>query len=321
MTTTSALTDSYIEAVLRRLPARQRPDIDRELRASIADAVDARVADGEDPAEAERSVLTGLGDPATLAAGYADRPFYLIGPELYLDYIRLLTTLVAIVVPIVAGLVGISAASRGEVITAIIGSVIGASITAGVHVAFWTTLVFAALQRIPAQQRIPGRQRSGSRPWTVANLPQPPSRRARYAELVTLSAVLVVFTTAILLSPVVSPETDVNGDPIGILNPWLWDTGIVYVFIGLVILSLGNAFAKYYGPKRPSLAIAGALVDIAPAIVLVWLASTQRLLNPAFVEAAGWQPAMRWVELGVLIAAALSVLSAIGEAVRRVRRP
>ena len=38
-TTPATLTDRYIEAVLRRLPFHQRPDIERELRASIADAI------------------------------------------------------------------------------------------------------------------------------------------------------------------------------------------------------------------------------------------------------------------------------------------
>ncbi|MFC7484261.1 permease prefix domain 1-containing protein [Luedemannella flava] len=69
--TTPTLTDRYVDATLRRLPERQRADIERELRASIEDAVEARVDGGEDPADAERAVLTGLGDPARLAAGYS----------------------------------------------------------------------------------------------------------------------------------------------------------------------------------------------------------------------------------------------------------
>jgi hypothetical protein len=223
-----------------------------------------------------------------------------------------LTTLVAVVTPIVASVAAVSNAIQGDPIGTIVGSTIGTVITTGVHVAFWTTLVFAVLERIPVEHRPPTRQ------WTVAALPEPPSRRARYAELVTMSLMLVLFSTAILLSPVISPESDAAGNPIGILNPWLWETGIVYVFIGLVILSLGNAFAKYYGPKRASMAIVGALVDIAPPIVLVWLATSDRLLNPAFVEAAGWTPAMRWVELGLVISAGLAVLSAAVEAVSRI---
>jgi hypothetical protein len=101
----SSLTDRYVQATLRRLPARQRTDIERELRASIADAVDDRVDDGGDTAAAEVAALTHLGDPARLAAGYADRPLQLIGPAVFLDYTRLLTTLLVAVVPVVAAVV------------------------------------------------------------------------------------------------------------------------------------------------------------------------------------------------------------------------
>ena len=62
------LTDRYVAATLRSIPVDKRDDIDRELRASITDAVDARVESGSDPAEAEERVLTELGDPARLAA-------------------------------------------------------------------------------------------------------------------------------------------------------------------------------------------------------------------------------------------------------------
>ncbi len=52
---TATLTDRYVYAVTRSLPESQRADIDKELRASIADAVDARVEAGDHPAEAERA--------------------------------------------------------------------------------------------------------------------------------------------------------------------------------------------------------------------------------------------------------------------------
>ena len=41
--TSSTLTDRYVAATLRTLPEKQRPDIEKELRASIADAVDDRI--------------------------------------------------------------------------------------------------------------------------------------------------------------------------------------------------------------------------------------------------------------------------------------
>ena len=46
---TATLTDRYIWAVQRSLPEAQRADIDRELRGTIADAVDAKIEDGRAP--------------------------------------------------------------------------------------------------------------------------------------------------------------------------------------------------------------------------------------------------------------------------------
>src|SRR4051794_38396607 len=100
-TTANTLTDRYVAATLRSVPEKQRPELDKELRASIADAIDDRIEAGSKPEAAEREVLIELGDPIRLAAGYADRPLYLIGPALFPDYTRLLKLLVGIVVPIV----------------------------------------------------------------------------------------------------------------------------------------------------------------------------------------------------------------------------
>ncbi len=95
------LTERYLAAALHGIPQAQRPDVERELRSSIADAVEDRVRGGEDQADAEKAVLEELGDPARLAAGIAGRPLYLIGPDLFVEYRRLLVLLLTIVLPIV----------------------------------------------------------------------------------------------------------------------------------------------------------------------------------------------------------------------------
>lgn len=311
----TTLTDRYVDATLRRLPARQRPDIEKELRGSIADAVDDRVEAGGDPAEAEIEVLAELGDPVRLAAGYADRPLQLIGPALFLDYTRMLTTLLAVVVPAVAGVTGLVRALDGGTALPLLGDVLGAACTAGVHVAFWTTLVFAVVERAPAPRRSP------TKPWTPTALPEPPSKRARYGELITETAMLVLFGTFILLSPVVSTRKDANGDPIGLLSPWLWDTGVVYLFLAVVVASLGFSFARHYARWSLPIAITGSLADVASAVALIWLATSDRVLNPAFVEAAGWSSSVPQWTNGVLVLVSVGTLvHTVVEAVTRARR-
>lgn len=315
MTTSGSLTDRYLDATLHRLPARLRPDIAQELRASIADAVDSRVEGGADRAAAERAVLAELGDPARLAAGYADRPLHLIGPARYFDYLRLLATLLATVVPVVAAVAGLVRVYQDGSVTDALGSALSAAITTGVHIAVWTTVLFALIERVPALRW------SSSRPWSADDLPEPPTRRTKYGELVTVTAVLVLFTSLILLSPVISTETDVHGDPIGPLSPWLWDTGLIYAFISLLVVALGLVYAKYYLRWSFPVAIAAALVDVACSVVLVWLVANGRLLNPAFIEAAGWSSGLvRAIEIGLYGLAAVTILHAVGEAATRTRR-
>ncbi len=97
----TTLTDRYVWGVLRAVPEAQRPDLEPEIRALIADAMDARVASvaGEAPTAAERAVLTELGDPEVLAARYTDRSLFLIGPAYFLVWKRLLLTILPIIVP------------------------------------------------------------------------------------------------------------------------------------------------------------------------------------------------------------------------------
>ncbi|MFG2041813.1 permease prefix domain 1-containing protein [Dactylosporangium sp. NPDC048998] len=316
MTATTTLTDRYVDATMRRLPGRQRPDIEQELRTSIADAIEDRVGAGTDPGEAERAVLSELGDPARLAAGYADRPLHLVGPALYLDYMRLLTTLLATVVPAVAGFVGLMRALSGDGTAAgIAAATASAAVTTAAHVAFWTTLLFAIIERTPAQRaRL-------ARPWTPAALPEQPGRRMRQAELVTETLLLILISTFILLSPFVSAETDASGEPIGLFSPWLWDTGAVYVFIALAVANLGVSFAKYHVRWSVARALTGALVNIAGALVLVWLAAGDRILNPEFAGAAGWTPdVQRWVNIGLVIAGVVTIVHAVTESVGLARR-
>ncbi|GID91713.1 permease prefix domain 1-containing protein [Amorphoplanes digitatis] len=310
----TSLSDRYVDTTLRRLPPRQRTDIERELRAAIADAVDDRLAAGADADEAEVAALTELGDPARLAAGYADRPLHLIGPGLYLDYTRLLTTLLATVVPAVAGVVGFTHGVQELPVLTVIGDTLSAAFTTAVQIAFWTTVVFAMIERTPAL-RLPDRA------WTPDSLPAPPpSRRARWGELVAESVALVLVSTFVLLAPVVSPETDANGEPINIFDPWLWDTGFVYVFLTLAAATLAFSFVRYYVRWTLPLAIAGALVNVAAAVTLIWAAATDHMINPAFVAAAGWPAeAANWINVGLIVIAIGTLLHTVTESFRQAR--
>lgn len=316
MTETVTLTDRYVEATLSWVPPSKRADIDRELRASIADAVDARVEAGEARAEAEVAVLTELGDPARLAAGYVERPLHLIGPALFLDYIRLLRTLLVIVVPIAAAAVLVVQLLQDGPVVNLVGSVVSTIITTALHVFFWTTLVFALLERLPgAKPPLTG-------PWTPDRLPEPRVRRPHLSDLIAEAVWVAFVIAALLLAPSLSPERDGGGNPINILNPWLWDAGVVYVLIGLVALGLVVSVASYYqGRWTVSRTVAAAVLEIALPSMLIWLASNDRMVNPAFVDAVGWQPSViDIIHINVIILGAVAIVAAVIKAVNRLRR-
>ena len=79
------LLDRYIYDVGRRLPAKQREDIEKELKSLLLDALEARTG-GAEPTEADMAaVLKEFGSPEEVAARYAGER-YVIGPRLYPTY-------------------------------------------------------------------------------------------------------------------------------------------------------------------------------------------------------------------------------------------
>lgn len=79
------LIDQYVYAVVKRLPEKARAEVEKELRANIEDML----PDDYTEADVEQALLT-LGNPVVLAHRYRDKPRYLIGPELYGNYLYVL---------------------------------------------------------------------------------------------------------------------------------------------------------------------------------------------------------------------------------------
>ncbi len=312
----STLTDRYITATLTRLPDAKRADIERELRASIADAVDDRLTAGEEPATAEYAVLSELGDPARLAAGYADRPQHLIGSAYYFDYIRLLTTLGVVVVPIVAVAVALAKALNAAAFGTVVGATVGATLTTAVHLFFWVTLAFVAIERGTVRNPLPNRT------WTPDALPDdPPGRQTRFGELVAVTVVAVGFVAALLISPLVSSQRGAGDRPIRPLDPWLWESGAIYAFIALVLVGLATRYVRYYLRWSPITALVAVLVDLAAAAALIWVGATAHLVSPAFATAAGWGPVtVDWAHRGIMIAGAVVAVTSIVDACTSYRR-
>jgi hypothetical protein len=149
---TTTLTDRYVAAAAHRVAGKHRHEIDQELRGAIAEAIEAHIEQGQSPAQAEYAALSELGDPARLAARYADRSAVLIGPNIYRSYVIALRLLCAIVIPIVFIVNDIGYWIRGDSIGTRIFGPIGITLTAAMYLLVFVTVAFLLVDRSAADR-------------------------------------------------------------------------------------------------------------------------------------------------------------------------
>jgi hypothetical protein len=276
----TTLTDRYVWGVLRAVPEGQRAELEPEIRALVADAVDARVAAGtNDATEAERAALIELGDPDDLAARYTGRSRYLIGPKLFQAWRRVLVPVLLVVVPIVAvvSLVGSLLGDRtvGESIVAGMSS----GYMVAVMITFWMTLVFALLEWTGTADTVP------EFTWTPDKLPDVPStERLGAAELIASTTANVLVAAFIIWQQASAPiVVDGTGQPI--LDPALWSFWLPY-FLVVTLAEIVFTIALYRrGGWTYPFAVGNAILGAAFAIPALWLLQNGLLFNPAIIDA------------------------------------
>ena len=274
MTTTATLTERYISATIRSLRPDAQDDVRAELEAAITDAVEARVEQGEAPEAAERAVLTDLGDPGVLAAGYADRPLHLIGPRYYLTWWRLLKLLLIIVPACAAVGVAIAKLIEGAPVGDVIGAIVAVTLSVVVHVCFWVTLVFVVLERTGAD--------TGEK-WDVDQLPVPTENGAARSDMIATLVFLGIGVAAVVWDAT-RGFFPTGGDPIPILNSGLWPWGMT-VLLAIMLADAVLAVAVYRRRRwTVGLAVVNTALSIAFATWAVTLLVRDELLNPEFVQ-------------------------------------
>jgi len=93
------LIDRYVYEVGRRLPRKDRADIETELHSTLVDTLEDRV-EGEPSEDDVVQILKEFGPPAQVAASYRGGDRYLVGPELF-PLFRMVTGIVLLVLAIV----------------------------------------------------------------------------------------------------------------------------------------------------------------------------------------------------------------------------
>ncbi|HEY0000823.1 MAG TPA: permease prefix domain 1-containing protein [Actinoplanes sp.] len=306
----TTLIDRYVFTALRRVPEKQRADIDRELRAAIDDAVEARVAGGEPHQAATENALLELGDPERLADGYAGGPRYLIGPELFGIWRRLLVFLFSVVLPIVVVVAVVLKVLDDAAIGPIIGTAVSTVITTGAHLAFWSTAIFAVLERT-------GVARTDLRggPWTLDHLPRYEPGSLTAGQLVPTVLWPVLLIVALILQ-------QFTFSTVPALDPANWS----FWWPFLIAVLLGECAYAVWVFRRATWTHAVTAINAVLAVLfaapIIWLASTDRFFNPEFVAGIDWGSAdpLSWLGGIVIAIAAVGAIWDIVEVAVRAER-
>ncbi|GGD23498.1 permease prefix domain 1-containing protein [Nocardioides daphniae] len=282
----ATLTDRYVHAATRRLGDDQRDDVALELRAGIADRVEALREERPDldATEAERAALVELGDPDALSASYTGALQHLIGPELFPAWSRVLRAVLVTVVPLVTAVVMAIDAFGGEPLLSIAGHGAWMALTLVVHIGFWVTLSFAIVERSASPEVTT--EAMGVAPWTPDSLPQlPRGPRGAIGETIT-NVVWLAILALLLIWQQVAPMVRIDGEQLPVIDPDLWSFWMPLVLLTLVA-EAAFEIVKYLAGATWTVGFAAlnTLTGLLFAAPVVWLASEERLLNPAFVEA------------------------------------
>lgn len=273
----ATLSERYVADVLRAVPRSQRPTVAAQLQETIDASVAERVHEGEPRPDAERVVLSAMGDPIRVASGYSGRPLHLIGPRLFPGYVRLLRLLLTIVVPIVAVVIGTTTVLAGSGAWQALLVALGTAFNVGVQVAFWVTLVFAIIERT-------GHAPDAST-WDLEDLTELPDQRIGLGETVASIVGMALLAWVLLWQPGYQPTLDPGGPSIPILAPSLSTFWIPFL-VGVLLASIALQIVIYRtGRWTVALAAVNTVLSLAFAVPVVWLIQSDQMLNPAFLSA------------------------------------
>lgn len=274
MTATTDLTERYLGAAVKHVPERQRADLERELRASIEDALEPRIAAGEPLEQAERAVLGELGDPERLAADSLGRPLHLIGPAVFLRWKKLLIWGLAVIVPITVVAVYLIQSILLRDPIEPIGIAIATGFNVALHIAFWVTLAFAIVERSTDALR------SLRKEWTVDDLPgKTPGRGEQLADGI-IQLIAIGALSFGLAWQQFNSIYEVDGQPVPLFEPslwlWWWPFAIAVSAIGAIV-----QLVRRFDLVSAWVNLVGQVLVTVPA---VWLTVTGEAFNRVFLE-------------------------------------
>lgn len=194
--------DSYVYAVVKRLPEKSRAEVERELRANIEDMLPDQYEETD-----VHKVLLSLGNPAVLAEQYREGKRYLIGPELYgnYSYVLKIVSIVALfaipAVSILTVLMDTQGDGPFELLLRMLVEAIAMAFQLFLPVFGAVTLIFACLERADKKH---SQWPYTGKPWTIKDLEEAPASKTRTipkSEPILSIATSVIFAIALCFFP------------------------------------------------------------------------------------------------------------------------
>ena len=272
----------YVAEVGRHLPEKDRSDIEAEIRSMVDDMIAER---GQSALESEKivaSTLEEIGDPRLLAAKYAPPKRYLIGPEWYEGYLKILQRILFTALPVIAVVTFILTLTNDPLdFIGAAGKAVESVFNVGVQVLFWVTLVFFFLER--SGEKPDDLPKTDSRQWTIAQLPEMPrTRQISVAETVMNIATLLFLLIWIAL-PLARDRFQGNPPPVPFLHPNLWNFWLPVFFVIMGLTLVHEVFKLKIGNWTPSLTITNVILGLISIVYIAALATTQDVINPEFL--------------------------------------
>ncbi len=311
----TSLIDRYVYDVTRRLPEKSRPEVEKEMRANIADMLPENSAQ-----EDIYRVLTSLGDPAKLAEQYRTRPRYLISPAVFDDYLTVLKLVIPIMAVVMAvlrlfGALGDTPVegTYGQVFASILAGVLGSLFSAVTNGFLWVTLSFALVEYFQVVK--------GKKDWSPKDLPEMPSQSA--IKISRVETVVGMVFSALSLVMMTRYQHLIawheNGVGVTPLFSSLAVSRYVPYLVALTAFSWAVSAVKlYYGRWNAITALLYGLNGIAWAIATILFLRSPDTFNPSFIARAAQALKIdstvmndHW-QKGVLV---LSVIAIVGTAI------
>jgi len=276
--------ERYVYDVMRRLPAENKEEVEKELIANIDDMIGDNRSD-----ENIEKVLMELGEPRLLATKYRTKERYLISPANFDDYVRVLKIVMIIFVSIslVFGSIDLalnhSIETPWEMIGQVFSKLFGDSLNSLLMAFAWVTVIFFIIERVE--------EKTEFRKWSLKNLPDLPQKDSPKINR-TGAVVGLIFETifAMIFILLLVNYLDVIGiyEGFTMVAP-IFTNEIVEAFIPLLIISIAlsiivSTLKALYGVWNIKLTTAYTISKVFSLVVTIIFISYPNLFNILMFE-------------------------------------